>query len=190
MLKSFKEWTRVFENLDNPVGIREFLENIEISLEKHDRIVQWWEENRSNIRVHYFRFTSENPIMGVFLGERDVAINSKTVAPGWMKLFLALHESRHSDQHREGVLIPGYWDTVVAEDEETFLAAYQYFEQDANDFAVQSMVEIGFEREMQGNERRLRGNEGAGKLVYQMMQRDIEKYQPSDLIDLFKMQIL
>lgn len=189
-IESYKEWNKIFENLDNPIGIQEFIENIGIPPTNRDRVIQWWNINRSEIRVHYFRFSASDPIMGVFLSERDVAINSKIPAPGWMKLFLALHESRHTDQHRAGEFMSSYWDTVVAGDEEDFLEAYHSFEKDANDFAFQSMIEMGFEQEMQANESRLRGNEGAGKQVYQMMRRDIQKYQPSDFIDLLKIQVL
>jgi hypothetical protein len=192
-LKSFLQFiteSRGTDILDNSIGIREFLESIEISANHHDHIVEWWRENRARIRIHYFRFTSVNPIMGVFLGEGDIAINSKVSTPGWMKLFLALHESRHCDQHAKGILMPGYWDTVVAEEEDLFLEEYFSLEKDANDFAFESMVEMGFEREMRESGSRLRGNEGAGKIVYQMMRRDIQKYQPTDFIDLLKMQIL
>jgi hypothetical protein len=192
-LKSFIQFiteSRGTDILDNSIGIQEFLESIEISANQHDHIVEWWRENRASIRIHYFRFTSVDPIMGVFLSEGDIAINSKVSAPGWMKLFLALHESRHCDQHAKGIIMPGYWDTVVAGEEDLFLEEYFSLEKDANDFAIESMVEMGFEREMRESGSRLRGNEGAGKIVYQMMRRDIQKYQPTDFIDLLKMQIL
>ena len=189
-IESYGEWNKIFENLDNPIGIQEFIENIGIHPTNRDSVIEWWQRNRQHIQIHYFRFACSEPIMGVFLGENEVAINSKIAASGWMKLFLALHESRHADQHQQGVLMPGYWDTVVAEDEETFLAAYQYFEQDANDFALDSMVAMGFEQEIRQAEPRLRGNERAGRTVYQMMKRDIQKFNPVDLIDLFKIQIL
>jgi len=181
---------RLWESLENPLGIQEFVERIGIDPDLRERVIQWWQENRSGIRIHYFNFNSSQPIMGVFLGEADVAINSRVNAPGWMKLFLALHESRHADQHREGDFMQGYWQTVIAEEEEEFLEAYQYFERDANDFAVGSMLEMGFRQEMEQEGTRLRGNERAGRMVYQMMRRDIQRFQPDDFIDLLKIQIL
>ena len=52
------------------------------------------------------------------------------------------------------------------------------------------MRSIGFEREMNMEEMRLRGNEGAGNMVYQMMKDDISRLNPEDFFDLLKKQIL
>ena len=101
-----------------------------------------------------------------------------------------LHESRHCDQHDQGVFMEGYYNTVVNGDKESFLRSYSDLEKDANDFAINSMRAIGFEREMNMEEMRLRGNERAGNMVYQMMTNDINRLNPTDFIDLLKKQIL
>jgi hypothetical protein len=83
----------------------------------------------------------------------------------------------------------GYYNTVVNNDKESFLRAYKELEEDANDFAISSMRELEFDREMNSEEQRLRGNEGVGNMVYNMMKDDIEKYQPTDFFDLLRKQI-
>ena len=109
--------------------------------------------------------------------------------PPHIKLFLALHESRHCDQHREEGFMEGYYNSVVNGDKEQFLQTYPELERDANDFAVQSMRECGFDREMSFEESRLRGNERAGEMVYQMMTNDINRLNPVDFFDLLKKQM-
>ena len=84
----------------------------------------------------------------------------------------------------------GYYDTVVNGDRSSFLQSYRELERDANDFAITSMRSVGFGREMDMEEGRLRGNEGAGNMVYQMMTNDISRLNPVDFIDLLKKQIL
>jgi hypothetical protein len=84
----------------------------------------------------------------------------------------------------------GYYNTVVNGDRESFLRSYSELEKDANDFAINSMRLIGFEREMSMEEMRLRGNERAGDMVYQMMTNDINRLNPTDFIDLLEKQIL
>lgn len=185
-IKSYK----LFESLtpDNQITIEQFLDNIGIR-ENKQQIVEWWNQNRSEIQIYYFQFSSQ-PIAGVSLGTNTIAINSSLPMPPHVKLFLALHESRHCDQHADGILMPGYYDTVVNGDKDSFLQSYRELEKDANDFAINSMRSIGFEREMNREEGRLRGNEGAGNMVYQMMKNDINKFNPVDFIDLLKKQIL
>ena len=183
-LKSFK----LFESLTetNQISIDQFLIEIRIPENSRQQIVEWWNQNRTNIKIYYFPFSSPQPIAGVFLGTDSIAINSKLPMPPHVKLFLALHESRHCDQHAEGILMPGYYDTVVNGDKDSFLQSYRALEKDANDFAINSMRAIGFEREMNMEEMRLRGNEGAGNMVYQMMTNDINRLNSTDFIDLLK----
>ena len=187
-LKSFK----LFESLTetNQISIDQFLIEIRISENRRQQIVEWWNQNRTNIKIYYFPFSSPQPIAGVFLGTDTIAINSKLPMPPHVKLFLALHESRHCDQHDQGVFMEGYDNTVVNGDKESFLRSYSDLEKDANDFAINSMRAIGFEREMNMEEMRLRGNEGAGNMVYQMMANDINRLNSTDFIDLLKKQIL
>lgn len=185
-IKSFK----IFESINQPVvPINEFLEKIRISKHLIEGISNWWMENRSHIKIHFFRFQTSKPIAGVFLGEDTVCINEGMPMPPHMKLFLALHESRHCDQHKEGRFMDGYYNTVVGGDKESFLRTYRELEKDANDFAISSMRQLGFEREMNLEEQRIRSNEGAGSMVYNMMKSDIEKYQPVDFFDLLRKQI-
>lgn len=186
----FLQKFKVFENLNNPLDITLFLESINIPLEKRTAIIKWWSENRSHIKIHFFPFSSTQPIMGAFLGTDEIAINSKIPTPPHFKLFLSLHESRHCDQHSQGILMSNYYDTVVNNDKPGFLRGYSFLEKDANDFAINSMRTIGFSPEMDREEQRLRSNERAGEMVYQMMKMDIQRFQPSDFIDLLKIQIL
>jgi hypothetical protein len=186
-LKDFK----LFERLDNStlVTIDDLLERFRIPNPMRPAISSWWNQNRRDIRIHLFPFNSPQPIAGVFLGENIIAINERVPMPPHVKLFLTLHESRHCDQHREGGFMEGYYDTVVNGDREAFLQAYSELERDANDFAINSMRQIGFEREMDREEMMLRGNERAGDMVYQMMSADIQRLNPVDFFDLLKKQI-
>lgn len=187
-LKSFK----LFESLTeiNQISIDRFLIEIRMPENRRQQIVEWWNQNRTNIKIYYFPFSSPQPIAGVFLGTDTIAINSTLPMPPHVKLFLALHESRHCDQHDQGIFMEGYYNTVVNGDRELFLRSYSELEKDANDFAINSMRLIGFEREMSMEETRLRGNERAGGMVYQMMTNDINRLNPTDFIDLLKKQIL
>ncbi len=186
-LKKFK----LFERLDNStlVTIDELLERFRIPNPMRPTILSWWNENRRDIRIHLFPFNSPQPIAGVFLGENIIALNERVPMPPHVKLFLALHESRHCDQHREGGFMEGYYETVVRGDRENFLTAYSELERDANDFAINSMRQIGFEREMNMEEMMLRSNERAGDMVYRMMSSDIQRLNPVDFFDLLKKQI-
>jgi hypothetical protein len=182
---------KLFEDLDNStqVSIDQFLEKIRIPEFKRPEIISWWNQNRTDFVIHYFDFSSPQPIAGVFLGENIIAINSRLPMPPHIKLFLALHESRHCDQHREGRFMEGYYNTVVNGDKESFLQTYMDSERDANDFAIQSMRECGFDSEMNFEEMRLRGNERAGDMVYRMMSNDIQRLNPTNFFDLLKKQI-
>jgi hypothetical protein len=186
-LKSYK----IFENIGHfEISIDNFLYRIGIPANKFQNICQWWGENRSNIKIHLFPFNTTKPIAGVFLGNDTICINERLPMPPHIKLFLALHESRHCDQQRQGRFMEGYYNTVVNGDKPGFLQAYTELERDANDFAVASMRQIGFEREMNMEEMRLRGNERAGEMVYNMMKTDILTLQATDFFDLLKKQIL
>ncbi len=185
------KYFQLFERLDNStlVTIDQFIERIGIPNPMRPTISSWWNENRRDIRIHLFTFNSPQPIAGVFLGEDIIALNERVPMPPHVKLFLALHESRHCDQHREGIFMERYYETVVRGDRENFLRAYSELERDANDFAINSMRQIGFEREMDREEMMLRSNERAGDMVYQMMSADIRRLNPVDFFDLLKKQI-
>ncbi len=182
---------KLFENLDNStqINIEQFLEEIRMPESKRPQIINWWNDNRPGFIIHYFEFSSPQPIGGCFLDTNKVCINSRLPMPPHIKLFLALHESRHCDQHREEDFMEGYYNSVVNGNKEQFLQTYSELERDANDFAVQSMRECGFDREMSFEESRLRGNERAGEMVYQMMTNDIMRLNPVDFFDLLKKQM-
>ena len=169
--------------------IPDFLDKIGIRPEKHERIINWWNEHRGDIKILYFPFSSPNPILGCFLEENIVCINSKVGSPPHIKLFISLHESRHCDQHENGIFMDGYFKTVLNDEKEEFLRAYRRLEKDANDFAINSMRTIGFEKEMNQEESRLRGNENFGNVVYGMMKHDISRFEPNDFFDLLKSQV-
>lgn len=189
-LKYFKQLFES-ENINTPgISIEDFCNRIGIPQSMINNISEWWDANRSNIKIHLFPFGSVDPIAGVFLGEDTVCINENLRMPPHIKMFLALHESRHCDQERDGIFMEGYYDTVINNDLEGFLEAYSRLEKDANDYAIQSMRDIGFSREMDMEENRLRGNERAGNMVYSMMKKDIERLNPTDFFDLLKKQIL
>lgn len=185
-LKAFK----VFESLSNNISIEDFVKKIGIDSTKQPVVVEWWNENRSNFKIHYFPFSCFEPIAGCFLGTDTICINERLYFPAFMKLFIALHESKHADQHSEGRLMPGYYDTVVENNKDEFLKSYKQLEEEANDFAIQSMIECGFADEMRRESIRLKSNEGAGDVVWSLMRRDIQRLQPKDFIDLMKKQIL
>jgi len=181
----------IFESLDgSQITISEFLERIGIPPNRREPIIDWWNKNRSNIKIHFFPFSSIQPIAGVFLGTDTICVNENMQAPPHIRLFLALHESRHCDQYREGGFMEGYYNTVINRDLESFLSYYRESEEDANTFAINGLREMGFNREMDMEEMRLRGNERAGNMVYNMMSSDIDRLKPTDFFDLLKKQIM
>ena len=187
-IKLFEE----FSNNKREVSIDEFLDEINIDLEKREYIINWWKKNRAHIKIYHFNFSTRQPMLGACMSENEIAINEKVNMPRHMahiKLFIALHESRHCDQEAQGILNSLYFQTVVDDNKSEFLRNYFNLEKDANDFAINSMKEIGFEREMRMEEDRLRGNENAGEMIYGMMKRDIERYNPTNFFDLLKKQI-
>jgi hypothetical protein len=80
---------KLFEYLDNStqVSIDQFLEKIRIPEFKRPEIISWWNQNRTDFVIHYFDFSSTQPIAGVFLGENIIAINSRLPMPPHIKLF-------------------------------------------------------------------------------------------------------
>ena len=154
------------------------------------RLIDWWDANRARFDVHYFPFKGNEPIMGVFFDDHVVAINQKAMAPPPIKLFIALHESRHADQYSEGRFEEPYFGTVLAGDREGFLAAYSELEGEANDYAFNCMNELGFGRFIMPQERLLRGNETQGPEVYDMMRADIAKWDPKTFSELLMHQII
>jgi hypothetical protein len=185
-LKGYK----IFESLDSPIAIEDFLNRIRIPNHLIPNIVSWWNENREHVDIYLFQFNTYQPIGGGIVGKNKIAINEKLHMPPHIKLFLLLHESKHIDQHNEGRFMGEYFQTVVDGNKEEFLRNYKELEEEANLFAIQSMNELGFEQEMRRESNMLRGNEGAGEMIYRMMSKDIRTYNPNDFFDLIKNQIL
>ena len=188
-LKSYKFFESV-QNLPGKITIEEFVNQIRIPDFKKQDVINWWNENRKDFNIHYFPFSSPQPIAGCFLSENTIAINSKMMMPPEVKLFIALHESGHCNQHRENRFMEGYYNTVVQGNKEQFLQSYIELEREANDYAEMALNQIGFEQFCQSQIPRLRMNERAGEMVYQMMTNDINKYNPVDFIELLEKQIL
>ena len=188
-MKHLKNY-RLFEALNQPHSIEQFVKEINLSPEQQQSVISWWKTNRNGFKIHHFPFSSNEPIAGVFLGVDEVAINSRLRMSPFMKLFLALHESAHCDQHRLGIFSENYYDPVVDGRKEDFLEGYRKLERQANDFAIKSMREMGFSDEMDIVEEKLRSNERSGEMVFRMMSNDIRRLNPVDFIDLLKKQIL
>lgn len=176
-------------NLPGIINIGGFISSIRIPSNLQEGVKEWWDLNRKRINLHYFRFRSNQPIMGCFFGTSAIAINEKPMVPPEIKLFIALHESKHADQHLEGRFSP-YFDTVKDGDREGFLRVYSDLEREANLYAISSMREMGFGEFMDFNENRLRGNEGQGQMVYQMMESDIDRFDAKNMFDLLINQVV
>jgi len=193
-MKNYKQFLKESASegtlIPDPIPIESFLSRIGIPNHFAGNITKWWQQNRGHIEIYLFPFATQKPIMGGIIGKNKIAINESSRFPPHIKLFLALHESRHCDQYNEGIFEKGYFQSVKSENLKAFLGAYMYLERDANDFAISSMRDCGFNREMDFEETRLRRNEEAGERVYDMMKEDIEIYNPHDFFDLIKMQIL
>jgi hypothetical protein len=194
MIKRFNafilEESKVAETeLPGLIVIEDFLLEIGIEQKLIPQISEWWNENRKGISIHYFEFGSQDPIIGVYIGENRVAINKKSRDLPDFKLFIAIHESFHCDQDMRGEM-EKYFDLVKFGDVTEFSNYYRNIEKEANDFAITSMRDLGFSRFIDSSERRLRGNEFAGSQVFSMMRRDIEKTGAENFKDLLLSQIL
>jgi hypothetical protein len=193
MIKRFNsfilEESKVAETeLPGLIVIEDFLLEIGIEQKLIPQISEWWNENRKGT-IHYFEFGSQDPIIGVYIGENRVAINKKSRDLPDFKLFIAIHESFHCDQDMRGEM-EKYFDLVKFGDVTEFSNYYRNIEKEANDFAITSMRDLGFSRFIDSSERRLRGNEFAGSQVFSMMGRDIEKTGAENFKDLLLSQIL
>lgn len=181
--------TLAYKELPGRVPAGAFFSLLGFNPQQTLRILEYWEENRGRFDVHYFPFRGNEPILGVFFENATVAINEKARAPKEIKLFIAFHESRHADQYTEGRFEEPYFQTVVNGNKEGFLAAYEELEREANDYAFSCMRDLGFGPFINPQERMLRGNERSGEPVYEMMRRDIEKYNPQTFSELLMDQI-
>ena len=152
-----------------------------------ENIIKWWNENRENIDIHYFPF-SKLKAYGAVLSENAVAVNSDMRIPSEFLLFLILHESRHLDQMPDNEFEDGYYINVVNNDLENFSKSYKLLERDANQYANNTLEEMGIMGVM--SKYSLDRNESMGIQVFSMMRRDIEKYKSTSFLDLIRKQIL
>lgn len=194
MIKRFSafilEESKVAEDeLPGLISIDDFLFEIGIRENLIPPISEWWNENRKGISIHYFEFGSQDPIIGVYIGENKVCINKKSRDLPDFKLFIAIHESFHCDQDMRGEM-EKYFNLVKYGNVTEFSNYYRRIEKEANDFAITSMRDLGFSGFIDSSERRLRGNEFAGSQVFSMMRRDIEKTGAENFKDLLLSQIL
>jgi hypothetical protein len=177
------------DQLPGMISIEDFLIEIGIREEFIPGVCEWWDLNRQGISIHYFEFNSQDPIIGVYIGENKVAINKRSRELPDFKLFIAIHESFHCDQEKKGEM-DNYFNYAKDGDMREFSNLYQRVEKEANDFAISSMRELGFSQFIDFSERRLRGNEFAGPQVFSMMRRDIQKAGAKNFKDLLLTQIL
>lgn len=173
----------------NPISIEDFVNRIGLSDDMEENVIDWWKTNRSRIKIQYFPFNTTQSIMGCFLDENTVAINSTLRIPSEVALFIALHESYHADQHLEGRFMEPYFHSVKNDDRETFLSAYKQLEKESNDFATESMLDMGFDQFVRMMVPMLRRNEYNGTQVWDMMKKDIDEYQSNDMFELLASQI-
>jgi hypothetical protein len=130
--------------------------------------------------------------MGVSLYDNKVAFNSTSFAPPEVKLFILIHESRHADQQssNDDGFDDRYFNSVLSDNKNEFIEMYKSIEKDANDFAVKSMNEMGFDEFINLQEIQLRGNEHMGDQVFSMIKKDIQKNGSTDFKSLIYSQIL
>lgn len=165
---------------------------LDVNFDLRKSLRDWWNLNRKDISIHIFPFKTNLPILGCFMGDKKVAINSneaKMVSPE-MVLFVLLHESRHSDQYDSGKYQDEYFESVFRCDIDSFRRTYLSAEMDANSYAISSMREMGFDYFLDSDEEKVRKNELVVDSVYAMMRDDIEKYEALNLMDLVFKQIL
>jgi len=168
-----------FEHFIVAIGIREGYKQ---------RVLDWWNENKSHINIYYFPFKTNIIMGGCVISSDSIAVNSNFDNNPENLLYVALHESAHAQQELEGRLSP-YFDTVVQNNLEQFLEVYKTLEVEANDFAHNAMVELGFDSFIIQYESSLRFNELAGQMVFETMKREIEKNNPTNFMEMFEKMI-
>lgn len=164
-----------FEHFINAIGIKE---------EDKKRVLEWWNENKSHINIYFFPFITNYILEGCVLSSDSIAINSKIQRNDpEIFLYLALHESVHAQQEAEGRLSP-YFDKVAQHDLEGFLEEYKSLEIEANDFACNSMIEMGFDSFISKNRMALKSNENLGHMIFSVIQQEIEKNNPTSFTEM------
>jgi len=179
----------ILSQLPAPISAARFAEEIRLSPPDVRKFSQLWARVRPGYRIHYFPFRSVDPILGVFFYDRDVCVNQRVPVPPPVKAFICLHESRHCQQYEDGIFEQGYFTPVVEGEKEEFLINYRQLEEDANNFALDSLSEGGFQDFVLREGPRLKGNEDMGSQVYQMMRKDINQSGAQNFAELLAAQI-
>lgn len=149
----------------------------------NNNVANWWNENRNRFIIHYFNFNTNKPIGGTFIGSDTIVINKNSFMPLEIKLFTSLHESKHGDQYKEGTLGDEYWNCLIQKDKNKFIKIYETLEIESNDYAIDSMKDLGFFKFIEAAESKLRLNEKIGGTIYNMMLEDIGKLKPKNFFD-------
>lgn len=192
MIIKFNQFINENTSFPNKITIEEFVDKLRLPMEEKDVIVEWWNKYRKRFGILYFPFNTTEPINGVFIDENTIAVNSKEAhrLPSEILLYIVLHESRHADQEVNDKFSERYFNTVLNDNKEEFLKGYKELESDANDYAIKSMEEMGFDNFVNHMGRVIRGNEKEGENVWKMMKKDIEKFQAKSFSELLSKQIL
>ena len=170
------------------IAVEHFINVIGIGEGYKQRVLEWWNENKSHINIYYFPFRTNAMMGGCVLSTDSIAINSNFENNPEKLLYITLHESAHAQQELEGRLSP-YFDTVVQNDIHSFLDAYIALEIEADDFAHNSMLEMGFDNFIHEYGVRIRLNEYAGSMVYPTMQSEIKKHNPTNFMEMVEKMI-
>lgn len=160
-----------------------------MSTRDKEKFCDYWNQNRSEYKLHYFKFAV--PILGAAVGEKEIAVNTDIKnLPEHMRLFLPLHESFHLDQNAESdEFSKGYFQSVVDNNLPLFIKSYKRYESEANDYAIQVLRQLDiFTTEL--DERRIRSNEGMVSHIFDMMKKDIKKTGAKTIFELIKTQII
>jgi hypothetical protein len=152
--------------------------------------IEWWNNEKNNIEIYFFEFKNRN-IVGGIIGKNKIALNSKHSLINYpvFFLFILVHESKHIEQYNDGKFDKGYFQTVLNNDKEEFLKYYIKSEKEANDYGIEIMKELGF-NQINNLESMIRSNEKHGLEVFEMIKRDIEKYNSESFFDLILKQII
>jgi hypothetical protein len=190
---NYTSWEKLNEQeglIENRYSISEYLDQIDDNLTplNKESIIRWWDDNLYNVNIHYFDFATPG-IAGVALDANNIAVNRLTRMPAEIKMFITLHESRHTYHYSDMNLNMHYFETVANGEKENFLDAYARLEADANNFAFNSCEEIGITFPDMVKRNLIR-NEEAGNAVYSMMRRDIQSTGASDFKELLLSQII
>jgi hypothetical protein len=101
-----------------------------------------------------------------------------------------MHERRHLEQHRDLDFNHIYFYPVQKDDIDLFLSGYIKTEKEANDYALQEMVDLGFYEFVSKFEGSLRSNETIGESVFRTISDDMCKTGSVSFQDLIRSQLI